>query len=606
MKKGREGEGARARWRQRWRPGADDIGIDLWAALKTYRWRIGIALVSLIAAKVATVMVPLMLKRIIEQLSRPEQLTMLPIALLLGYALLRLAATVFNELRDVLFSRVAQSTVVAYARRTFSHLLALSARFHSQRQTGGLLPDIDRGTGGIAFLLGVGLFTLVPTFIEIGMVLTIMLARYSSWFAAIIALTFVLYAGFTLVFTARRTIYQRRVNKLDSHAKSRLADSLINYDTIKYFANEALEGQRFSTIMEQWSEAVVRNQKALFVLHVGQSSIIALGVGAIMLLAGDAVWRGAMTVGDLVLINAYVLQICLPLNALGFVYREVKDAWVNVERLLTLLRERPDIADRPGAPALRTGVAEVVFEHVHFHYEAPRAILADVSFRIPPGQTLAVVGGSGSGKSTLARLLLRLYDPVAGRILIDGQDIGTVGLQSLREAIGVVPQESVLFNDTIAYNIAYGRTGASRAEVVAAARGAHIDELIGSLPQGYDTPVGERGVKLSGGERQRIAVARALLKNPPILVFDEATSALDSHSEHAIQQELSRLSRNRTTLIIAHRLSTIVGADHIVVLERGRIVERGSHAELLALRGFYARLWFLQQRMDKEKLRDAL
>jgi ATP-binding cassette subfamily B protein len=369
---------------------------------------------------------------------------------------------------------------------------------------------------------------------------------------------------------------------------------------VKFFTNEGLEAARFRNIMGQWTEAAVGNQKALFSLHVGQSGVIALGVGAIMLLAGQAVKNGAMTVGDLVLINAYVLQVCLPLNALGFVYREVKDAWVNVERLFSLLRERPEIEHLPSQPALQTRGGEVVFEHVNFHYEAKRPILFDINFRIPPGKTLAVVGGSGSGKSTLARLLLRFYDPVEGRILVDGQDIAKVKPDSLRQAIGVVPQDTVLFNDTIAYNIAYGRVGATHEQVIAAAKAAHIHEFIESLPQQYDTMVGERGVKLSGGERQRIAVARAMLKNPPILIFDEATSALDSNSEHAIQRELNRLSENRTTLIIAHRLSTIVDADEIVVLERGHIVERGSHADLLKQRGFYSRLWLLQQRMDRD------
>jgi ATP-binding cassette subfamily B protein len=584
-----------------WRPGTDDIAGDLWRLIAQYRWRIAVALLFLILAKVATVAVPLVLKRIIEQLSRPELLAMLPVYLLAGYAVLRFASTLFSELRDMLFSRVTQSTVSTYAEKTFAHLHALGARFHSQRQLGGLLPDIDRGTSGIAFLLGVGLFTLVPTLLEIGMVLFIMLARYSGWFAAVISLTFLAYAGFTLYFTARRTIYQRRVNKLDSHAKSRLTDSLINYDTVKYFTNEALETERFRGIMGGWTEAAIGNQKALFVLHVGQSGIIAVGVASVMLLAGEAVWQRAMTVGDLVLINAYVLQVCLPLNALGFIYREAKDAWVNVERLFGLLRERPEIAEHAAQPALRPQGGEVVFEHVHFQYDPGRPILSDLSFRIPAGRTLAVVGGSGSGKSTLARLLLRFYDPGSGRVLVDGQDIAAVHPRSLRQAIGVVPQDTVLFNDTIAYNIAYGRLGASREEVVAAARAAHIAELIESLPDQYDTLVGERGVKLSGGERQRIAVARTILKNPPILLFDEATSALDSYSEHAIQLELNRLSENRTTLIIAHRLSTIVDADEIMVLERGRIVERGSHSELLKLRGYYSRLWLLQQRMDEEK-----
>ena len=583
-----------------WRRGDGNIAGDLWKLLHAYRWRIGISMLFLILAKVTTVWVPLMLKRIIDALSHPEQLHALPAYLLIGYAVLRFSSTLFNELRDLLFARVSQSTVAAYAQRTFAHLHQLGARFHAQRQMGGLLPDIDRGTSGISFLLGAGLFTLVPTLVEIGMVLSIMLARYSGWFAAIIAITFVAYTSFTVYFTARRTIYQRRVNKLDSHAKSRLADSLINTDTIKYFTNESLESQRFQSIMVRWSEAAIGNQKALFTLHVGQSAIIGCGVTAIMLLAGDSVYRGTMTVGDLVLINAYVLQVCLPLNALGFVYREVKDAWVNVERLFSLLREKPEIQQLPSQPALQTHGGEVVFDHVNFHYEAKRPILFDVSFRIPPGKTLAVVGGSGSGKSTLARLLLRFYDPIEGRILVDGQDIAQVRPDSVRQAIGVVPQDTVLFNDTIAYNIAYGRVGATHEEVIAAAKAAHIHEFIASLPQQYDTIVGERGVKLSGGERQRIAVARAMLKNPPILIFDEATSALDSNSEHAIQRELNRLSKNRTTLVIAHRLSTIVDADEILVLEHGRIVERGSHADLLKNRSFYSRLWLLQQRMDRD------
>lgn len=588
------------RWRAWWRPQPGEAAYDMWRLLIGHRWRIVAALLVLVLAKVATVAVPLLLKRIIEALSGPVQLAALPLALLVGYALLRFAATLLNELRDLLFARVAQGTVALYAQKTFVHLHALGARFHTRRQIGGLLPDIDRGTSAIAFLLGVGLFTLVPTLIEIVMVLAVMLARYSGWFAAIIALTFVAYGGYTLLFTARRSTHQRRVNKLDSHAKSRLADSLINYETIKYFCNEALEARRFAAIMRHWREAVGHNQRALFVLHVGQSAIIAGGVAAVMLLAGDAVWRGRMTVGDLVLVNAYVLQVCLPLNALGFIYREARDARVNVERLFALLGERPEVDESAASPALRTAGGEVVFEGVGFHYEPGRPLLSDISLRIAPGGTLAVVGSSGSGKSTLARLLLRFYDPTAGRILVDGQDIRAVSPASLRQAIGVVPQETVLFNDTIAYNIAYGRVGASPAEVEQAARAAHLHDFIAALPQGYDTLVGERGVMLSGGERQRLAIARIVLKNPPLLIFDEATSALDPASEHAIQLELNRLSKNRSIMIIAHRLSTVVGADEIIVLEHGRIEERGTHAELLGRQGFYARLWQLQQRVEQE------
>ena len=573
---------------------------ELWGVMRANRWRVAVSIVLLLAAKVATVAVPLLLKRIIDAFSQATLPALLPWYLLAGYALLRFASTLFNEWRDLLFARVTLGAVSAYAGKTFAHLHALGPRFHARRQVGSLLPDIDRGTSGIAFLLGVGLFTIVPTLVEIGLVLAVMLRRYPAGYAAIIVATFLLYSGFTLVFTARRVVYQRRVNKLDSRAKGQLADSLLNYDTVKYFTNEAHEAATFAATMDRWRDAGVGNQRALFLLHVGQSGVIALGVAAIMLLAGQDVLAGRMRVGDLVLINAYALQVCLPLNALGFVYRESRDAWVNAERLFALLGERPEMPELPGLPALVPGAGEVVFEHVGFDYEPGRTALDDVSLRIPPGTTLAVVGRSGSGKSTLARLLLRFYDPDRGRILIDGQDIRQCSPASVRRAIGVVPQDAALFNDTVASNIGYARAGAGRDEIVAAARAAQLHDTINALPDGYDSPVGERGVNFSGGERQRIGIARAILKQPTILVFDEATSALDAVSEHAIVKELERLSAQRTTLVIAHRLSTIVHAHAIIVMDQGRIVERGTHEELLSRKGVYARLWLLQKKTPGE------
>jgi ATP-binding cassette subfamily B protein len=581
------------------------LSTELWNVMARYRSRIAISVLLLVVSKVANVSVPLVLKRIIDAFSQASLPMRLPAYLLIAYAVLRFSSTLFNEWRDLLFARVTLQTVSAYAQKTFSHLHALGARFHARRQLGTLLVDIDRGTSGIAFLLGIALFTIVPTIVEIALVLAIMLGRYAASFSAIIMATFFLYGGFTVYFTARRVIYQRRVNKLDSRAKSHLADSLINYDTVKYFTAEGVEAARFSSMMQSWLEAGLANQRALFILHVGQSAIIAIGVAAIMLLAGQAVMRHQMSVGDLVLINAYALQVCLPLNALGFVYREARDAWVNTERMFDLLREVPEIPDRPGLPRLRVTAGHVVFEHVNFSYEPGRQVLYDISFEIPPGTTLAVVGRSGSGKSTLSKLLLRYYNPDSGRILIDGQDIGTVSPGSVRAAIAVVPQDTALFNDTIGHNIAYGRAGSTRDEVVKVSKAALLHDVISAQPEQYETQVGERGVKFSGGERQRIAIARAMLKHPKILIFDEATSALDSDSEHAIAQELDRLACDRTTLIIAHRLSTIVNAHQIIVMERGRIVERGTHDELLRRRGAYAHLWLLQQRMDKDQVRAA-
>ncbi|CAG2148386.1 ABC transporter transmembrane domain-containing protein [Cupriavidus plantarum] len=596
------------------RPDVKRIAAELWRTAWQYRLRVGAAIALLLLAKAATVAVPLVLKLIVDEVTATQSLTgpnsgarmgplvhlvaTMPVFLVLAYAVLRLLGNAFNELRDVVFAHVAQSTVAAFMGRTFAHLHSLGARFHSRRETGGVIRDLEKGTAAIGFLLGVAVFTIVPTLLEIASVLIIMIAAYGGQFAAIILVVFALYTGYTYIFTQRRMRVQRKVNAVEAQTNSRIVDSLLNYDTVKYFARESFETRRLGTLLERWVGVSVENQYALSTLHIGQSVCIALGVAAVMLLGVQRVVQGTLTVGDLVLINAYVIQVVLPLNTLGFIFRESNDAMTNVERLFDLLDAKGRAGeddDAPGARPLHVRGGEVAFEHVNFSYDPSRQTLWDVSFRVGAGQTIAVVGGSGSGKSTLARLLFRLYQPDSGSIAIDGQDLRLVTQASLREAIGIVPQDTILFNDTIAYNIAYGCAGATRADVVAAARAAQLDAFIDRLPEGYDTPVGERGVRLSGGERQRVAIARALLKKPQIVVFDEATSALDTRAERAIQQELSAVARGRTALIIAHRLSTVVDADHILVMEHGRVVEMGTHQTLLARGGVYAQMWRLQQ-----------
>ena len=566
--------------------------------LREFKGRVVLALAMLVLAKLANVAVPLVLKEIVDAMNKPRAMLFVPVFLVVGYGLLRLFSTLFGELRDAVFAKVTQRAIRRVALKLFVHLHNLSLRFHLERQTGGVSRDIERGTKGISFLLNFMLFNILPTLLEIALVAAILFSKYSPWFAVITFVTLVVYIVFTLFVTEWRMVFRRTMNDMDSKANTRAIDSLLNYETVKYFGNEGYEARRYDEHLCSWEIAAVSNQTSMAALNSGQSIIIAVGVTALMLLAADGVVEGTMTLGDLVLVNVFMLQLYMPLHFLGFVYREIKHSLADMEKMFSLLGEHREIEDAPDAVALEVGRAAVRFEQVGFSYDPERQILFDVSFDIPAGHTLAVVGASGAGKSTLSRLLFRFYDVNAGRILIDGQDIRKVTQASLRAVIGIVPQDTVLFNDSIYHNIAYGRPDASREEVLQAARSAHIHSFIESLPQGYDTMVGERGLKLSGGEKQRVAIARAILKNPAILIFDEATSALDSKSEKAIQAELRHVAQDRTTLVIAHRLSTVVDAQQILVMDKGHIVERGTHRELLAQQGVYAQMWALQQREE--------
>ena len=568
----------------------------LWPEVWRHRHRVAFALVFLVAAKLANIGVPLVMKDLIDDLDVKPSPLLVPLGLLVAYGALRLSTALFQELRQVVFARVLARTSRNITLRVFEHLHALSLRFHLDRRTGGVARDVERGMTATSDLLDWTIYTILPTLLEIALVCSILIARFDWTFAAITLATLVAYVAFTFAVTEWRMRWYRAANTADTEANERAVDSLLNYETVKYFGNERHEFARYDASLVKLEEATVRSLKTLAVLNIGQAGIVALGLTLLLWRAAAGVVAGTMTLGDFVLVNAFLLQLSVPLNYLGMVYRQVKQALINIERMFELLAETREVEDRPGAPPLAVRGGEVRFEHVDFAYDPEREILRDVDFRIPAGHTLAVVGTTGAGKSTLARLLFRFYDVSAGRIEIDGQDVRDVTQESLRAAIGIVPQDTVLFNDTIYYNIAYGRPDATREEVVAAAKAAHVHAFIETLPQGYDTAVGERGLKLSGGEKQRVAIARTLLKNPAILVFDEATSALDTRTEKIIQNELAEIAEHRTTLIIAHRLSTIVHADQILVLEHGRVVERGTHEELLHAHGRYRQLWTMQQK----------
>ena len=568
-----------------------------------YRRRVGFAMLCLLSAKFANVGVPLIFKQLIDGLTitREQAFVVVPAALLLAYGVLRFSTSLFTELREIVFARVTQEAVRHISLEVFRHLHSLSLRFHLERQTGGLTRDIERGTRSIGSLISYTLYSILPTLVEITLVIGILLKRYEPSFALITLATLALYITFTITVTNWRTALRRQANELDSAANARAIDSLLNYETVKYFNNEDFEAQRYDTQLRTWIAAQIRNQYSLSALNLGQALIIAFGVTAMMWRAVAGVIAGTMTIGDIVLVNAFLIQLYIPLNFLGVMYREIRQALTDIERMFGLLKTNREVEDKPDARDLPEGPLGVRFASVDFHYEAKRQILFGVDIDVPAGRTVAVVGHSGSGKSTLARLLFRFYDVSGGRLEIGGQDIRNIRQHSLRRAIGIVPQDTVLFNDTIRYNIEYGRPGASQSEIEAAARAAQLHDFVARLPDGYETRVGERGLKLSGGEKQRVAIARALLKNPPILIFDEATSALDSKTEQAIQAQLEAAARGRTAIVIAHRLSTVMNADEILVLDGGRVVERGQHAALLSRDGAYASMWALQQREAAEQ-----
>ncbi len=574
----------------------------LWA----YRGRVLLALAALILSKVAIVAVPLVLKEIVDALdaSKNKELT-LPLLFLVAYGVLRLAGSAFNELRDSAFARVRHGAMRRMSHKVVEHLHALSLRYHLERKTGAITRDLERGTRSVSSLLNYMVFSIIPILVEVGLIAIILLGNYSPWFAVVTFITVAIYIAITMLITEWRMKFRVTMNQMDSQANNQAIDSLLNYETVKYFGNEDYELQRYNQTLQHWENAAVKSQTSLSALNIGQGAIIATGVTIIMFMAANAVVAGTMSLGDLVLVNAFMIQMFIPLNFLGVVYSQLKHALSDMERMFTLLKEEPEIKDKADAGTLVVGDAGVRFEQVSFHYDASRPILKDVDFSIQPGQKLAIVGPSGAGKSTLARLLFRFYEVSAGRILINDQDISDVTQQSLRDVIGIVPQDTVLFNDSIYHNIAYARISASRDQVIEAARLAHIDEFIQSLPDGYETIVGERGLKLSGGEKQRVAIARAVLKNPKILIFDEATSSLDSKSEQAILEALREIASHHTTLVIAHRLSTIVDADQILVLDSGRIVEQGNHAELLEHDGAYKHLWQLQQKEQQQRNQEA-
>ena len=588
-------------------PAADHSDLRTLRALAPFLWdyrgRVALALAFLILSKAANVGIPLVLKGIVDGLDSTLQGELvLPLALLLGYGALRLGSSLFNELRDAVFARVRHGAMRQVSVRVLEHLHKLSLRYHLERRTGGVSRDIDRGTRSVSSLLNYMVFSILPTLVEVLMIAGILLAKYNVWFAVITFGSVVVYIAFTFLITEWRMKYRAEMNQMDSLGNTQAVDSLINYETVKYFGNETHELRRYGQTLNAWENAAVKSQTSLSALNVGQSAIIAVGVTLVMVLAAQGVVDGSMTLGDLVLVNAFLLQLFIPLNFLGIVYSQLKHAITDMRLMFDVLEKRPEIVDRTDARPLDVGAGEVRFEQVAFAYDPERPILHDVSFTIPAGHKIAVVGPSGAGKSTLARLLFRFYDVNAGRILINGQDLREVSQDSLRAAIGIVPQDTVLFNDTLYYNIAYARPDATRPDVERAARLANIHTFIETLPKGYDTVVGERGLKLSGGEKQRVAIARAILKNPRILVFDEATSSLDSHSEQTILEALREVAANHTTLVIAHRLSTVIDADAILVMEAGRIVERGTHQALLAEGGIYSRLWALQQ---EERKREA-